>query len=247
MRQSIIIEDPRDYRNFGSGEGLKTFRVVVETSDLYVKATSYLKDETERLVHECRSLIKKSIEDRPQFLTSLVPIDSTSDESVVTFRMLEAGRKAGVGPMAAVAGAVADYVGRKLMNLSEEVIIENGGDLFIFVKRSIVVGIYAGSSPFSHKIGLKIGPTAIPVGVSTSSGKVGPSRSFGAAHAATILSNDPILADAVATGMGNRISRPADLGVACRWAMSVEGVSGCVGIVDDKMAALGNVELIPIN
>lgn len=247
MRQSIIIEDPRDYRDFGPSEDLKTFRVVVETSDLYVKATSHLQDETERLVHECRSLIKKSIEDRPQFLKSLVPIDPSSDESVVTFRMIEAGRKAGVGPMAGVAGAVADYVGRRLMDVSDEVIIENGGDLFIFVKRSIVVGIYAGSSPFSQKIGLKIGPTAIPIGVSTSSGRVGPSRSFGVAHAATIVSNDPILSDAVATGMGNRISQPADLGMACHWAMSIEGVSGCVGIVDDKMAALGNIELIPIN
>ncbi len=247
MTPPVIIEEPRDYRSFGSDEDLKTFRVIVETSDLYVKATSYLKDETERLIRECRTLIEKSIENHPQFLKSLTPVDSSGNESIVTHRMIEAARKAGVGPMAAVAGAVADYVGRRLIGVSDEIIVENGGDLFIFVKRSIVVGIYAGSSPFSQKIGLKIGPTAIPVGVSTSSGKVGPSKSFGTAHAATIVSNDPILADAVATAMGNRISRPADLGPACRWAMSVEGVSGCVAILDDKMAALGRIELIPIN
>ena len=247
MRPPVIIDEPRNYRSFGSDDYLKTFRVTVETSDLYVKATSYLQDETESLVRECRSLIEKSIKNRPQFLTSLIPIDSSADESIVTHRMIEAARKAGVGPMAAVAGAVADYVGRTLMGVSDEIILENGGDLFVFVKRSIVVGIYAGSSPFSRKIGLKIGPTVIPVGVSTSSGKVGPSRSFGKAHAATIVSNDSILADAVATAMGNRISQPADLEPACRWAMSVEGVTGCIGILDDKMAALGKIELVPIN
>lgn len=247
MRPSIIIEEPRNYRNFDSDKDLKAFRVTVETSDLYIKAKSYLPEEAERLIRECRSLVEKSIDRRPEFLKSLIPIDVTCDESVVTTRMIEATRKAGVGPMASVAGAVADYVGRGLMNISDEVLIENGGDLFIFVKRSIVVGIYAGSSPFSQKIGLKIEPTVIPLGISTSSGKVGPSKSLGEAHAATIASPDPILADAVATAMGNRISSSRDLRPACEWAMSVEGVTGCLGILDDKLAALGKIELVPIN
>ncbi len=247
MEPSIILEQPRDYRSFDSDADLKTFRVTVETSDLYVKANSFLQDETDRLIRECRSLIEKSIDLRPEFLKSLTPVDLSGDDSVVAARMIEASRKAGVGPMAAVAGAVAEYVGRGLMNFSDEVLIENGGDLFIFVKRTLIVGIYAGSSPFSRKIGLKIEPAIIPMGIGTSSGKVGPSKSFGKAHAATIVSHDPILADAVATGMGNRINRPDDLGPACHWAMSVDGVIGCLGILDDKMAALGKIELVPVN
>lgn len=247
MKPSILMEEPRLYRNFGPEDDFRSFRVTVDTSDLYVKALSSLEAETEGLIRECRSLIERSIERRPEFLKSLTPIETSPGESVVTTRMILAGRKAGVGPMAAVAGAVAEYVGRGLMNLSDEVMIENGGDLFVFVKRDIVVGVHAGSSPFSEKIGLKIEPTAIPVGISTSSGRVGPSRSFGKADAATVLSHDPTLADAVATALGNRISGTDDLGPACQWAMSIDGITGCLAILDDKMAALGKISLVPVS
>jgi ApbE superfamily uncharacterized protein (UPF0280 family) len=246
MKASILIEEPRSYRTFDTQDDFKSFRVTVETSDLYVKALSDLSSETEALVRECRALIERSIEQRAEFLTSYSPIEILSDESVVSARMIRAGQKAGVGPMASVAGAVAEYVGRGLMNLSDEVMIENGGDLFIFVKRNVVIGIYAGMSPFSEKIGLKIEPTVIPLGISTSSGLVGPSKSFGRANAATVLSHDPTLADAVATALGNRVKKFGDLGPACEWAMSIDGVMGCLAILEDKMAALGAVELVPV-
>ncbi|MDD3473614.1 MAG: UPF0280 family protein [Syntrophaceae bacterium] len=246
MRPSVIIEEPRSYRTFDPQQDLKSFRVTVETSDLYVKAFSELSEETQKLIHQCRSMIKRSIEARPEFMTSLVPIDVEPDESVVTTRMIKAGQKAGVGPMASVAGAVADYVGRGLLEFSSEVIVENGGDLFISVNRSIVVGVYAGSSPFSNKVGLKVGPTPVPLGIGTSSGTVGPSKSFGKADAATIVSHDPILADAAATALGNKIRTHRDISSACKWAMSLDGVIGCLAILGDKMAALGKVELVSI-
>lgn len=247
MRPLVVIEEPRSYRNFDSGEDLKSFRVTVETSDLFVKALHPLEAQTEALILQCRSLIEQSIELRLEFLKSLIPIQAHPEDSVVACRMIQASSKAGVGPMAAVAGAVAEYVGRGLMTHSDEVLIENGGDLFIFAKRKIVVGIYAGSSPFSNKIGLRIDSTPIPLGISTSSGRVGPSKSFGKADAATIVSSDPILADAVATATANRIIRHSDLASACQWAISIEGVRGCLTIMDDKMAALGDIELIAVN
>lgn len=247
MKPSVFIGQPRSYRTFESDQDLKSFRVTVETSDLYVKALFSLEAETERLIRECRALVERAIELRPEFLTSMEPLGTSPGDSILAARMIEAGRKAGVGPMASVAGAVANYVGRGLMELSEEVIIENGGDLFVSVNRSIVVGVYAGKSPFSQKIGLAIEPTPIPIGISTSSGSVGPSKSLGKADSATVLSYDPILSDAVATALGNRIRGHEELGLACQWAMSVEGVSGCLAIIDDKMAALGNIELTPIH
>ena len=149
-----ITFEPRRYRDYGSTEGFTTFRVVVETSDLYVKALGPLERETEYLIRECRAQIQAAIARRPEFLNSLEPLEEDPSDSPAVRRMIRAGRKAGTGPMAAVAGEVAEYVGRGLMEKSEEVIIENGGDLFIHVRRPVVVGLFAGASRFSGMVGI---------------------------------------------------------------------------------------------
>jgi hypothetical protein len=149
--------------------------------------------------------------------------------------------------MASVAGAVAEFVGRSLLRLSDEVIVENGGDVFIHVKRGVTVGVFFFFSFFTGKIGIKIGPTSLPVGVCTSSANVGPSTSFGRAEAATVVSFDSSLADAVATGLGNRVMKNSDLEPAVSWATNIDGVLGALAIMEDKMAISGDIELTPIN
>lgn len=238
--------EPRTYRGFEESADFKTFRVVVETSDLYVKALSYLEKETEHLIRECRSQIEAAIARRPAFLTSLEPLDEDPADSPAVLQMVRAAKKAGVGPMAAVAGEVAYYVGKGLQEKSPEVIIENGGDLFIHVNRSVVVGLFAGDSPFSGRIGLKVDPTPVSVGVCTSSATIGPSLSLGHADCATIVSRSVPLADAVATAMGNRVHKPADLKHAVEWAVSIPGVDGALAVLGDKIAALGEIELVPL-
>ena len=118
-----IVFQPRSYRDFDSTAVFTTFRVVVETSDLYVKALTNLEMETEQLVRECRSRIEAAIARRPEFLTSLEPLADDSADSAAAARMVRAGRKAGTGPMAAVAGEVAEYVGKRLLEKSAEVIV----------------------------------------------------------------------------------------------------------------------------
>ena len=241
-----IVFQPRFYRDFETTAGFTTFRVTVETSDLYVKALSKLEMETEQLVRECRGRIEAAIARRPEFLTSLEPLADDSADSAVAARMIRAGRKAGTGPMAAVAGAVAEHVGKGLLEKSAEVIVENGGDLFIHVARSVVIGLFAGESPFNGKIGLKIEPTPVSLGVCTSSATIGPSLSLGAADCATIVSRDTPLADAVATAMGNRVRKSADLKNAVDWATAITGVDGALVVLGDKIAARGEIELVPL-
>jgi ApbE superfamily uncharacterized protein (UPF0280 family) len=108
------------------------------------------------------------------------------------------------------------------------------------------VGLFAGNSPFSGKLGLLIRPFQTPLGVCTSSGTVGPSLSFGTADAATALAGDATLADAVATGMGNRVQSAEDLQAAVEWALTVPGVRGAVAVLGDRLAAKGEVELVKI-
>ena len=165
----------------------------------------------------------------------------------MVLRMIRAGKKAGTGPMAAVAGAVAEYVGQGLLKWSPEVIVENGGDIFLKIAEPVVVGLFAASSPFSGNIGIKVEPTPVSLGICTSSATVGPSVSFGRADAATIVSKDVALADAAASGLGNRVRRPADLKPAVEWAMGIAGVEGALVVLGDKIAALGDIELVPVS
>lgn len=241
-----VIYEPRTYRDFGDDGRFKTFRVVVETSDLYVKALSCLEKETESLVRKCRTQIEDAIARRPEFLKSFTPIDEDPVDAPVPRSMTRAARKAGTGPMAAVAGAVAEFVGRALLELSPEVIVENGGDIFLMVTRPVVVGLFAGDSPFTGRVGLNVGPTPLPLGICTSSGTVGPSISFGKADAAVIVSKDVSLADAVASGLGNRVRKPRDLKKAVEWAMTIQGVEGALAAIGNNFAALGDIELAPI-
>jgi uncharacterized protein len=242
----ITILEPRTYRSFEENDLFTNFRVVVETSDIYIMALKNLEAQAKALIIECRARIEDAIHRRAEFLTSFNPIDPDPLDSPVALRMITAGTKAGVGPMAAVAGAVAEYVGRYLLPMSSEIIIENGGDIFVHVKHPVVIGIHAGKSPLSDKIGVKIGPTVIPAGVCTSSGKIGPSTSLGKADAATVVSLDVSLADAVATGLGNRINAARDLESAVNWATNINGVVAALAIFEDKMAVSGDIELTPI-
>jgi len=243
----IIICEPRTYRSPEDKDGFTSFRVVVETSDLFIMALKNLSDQARNSTLECRAQIEDAIRRRPEFLTSYKPLKPDELDSPIVLRMINASRKAGVGPMASVAGAVAEFVGRNLLLLSDEVIVENGGDVFIHVKRGVTVGVFAGTSFFTGKIGIKIGPTSLPVGVCTSSAKVGPSTSLGRVDAATVVSFDSSLADAVATGLGNRVMKNSDLEPAVSWATNIDGVLGALAIMEDKMAISGDIELTPIN
>jgi uncharacterized protein len=241
-----VIHEPRTYRSFGDHERFKSFRVVIETSDLYVKAHSNLTKDTEQLIRKCRTQVEWAIAKREEFLTSLVPVDEGLSDGPVVLRMIMAAKKAGTGPMAAVAGAIAEFVGRELCRLSPEVIVENGGDIFLSVQAPVTVGLFAGESPFSGRVGLKVEATAIPLGICTSSAKVGPSLSLGTADAATVISPDVALADAVATGLGNRVHKHSDLKSAVEWALSIPGVIGALAVMGDKIAAQGDLELVSI-
>jgi uncharacterized protein len=143
--------------------------------------------------------------------------------------------------MAAVAGAVAEVVGRELMDNSEEIIIENGGDIWMRTTRPASVSIYPGGHYFDA-VALKIHPDRTPCGICTSSARIGLSFSFGKADAATVIAPGAALADAIATEVCNRVQSEetmedaADNGMRC-------GATGVVVIYRDRLAARGNVEL----
>jgi hypothetical protein len=238
----------RKYRETIAAEGLKTFSVVQEQSDLWIAADVELRAEAVRALAEARCAIKSYACRHPEFLSSLTPLPQAADAPEIVRHMLAAGEAAVVGPMAAVAGATAEWVGRALLAAgAHELAVENGGDIFTAFSRTRTVGIFAGNSPLSMKLGLKISPVRSPLGIATSSGTVGPSLSFGCADAALILADNSALADAAATALGNRVKNPEDISFALDFARKIEGVLGALVIVGEKMGVIGDLELANIS
>lgn len=243
-----VLPDPyadRTYRTEHAAKDLIYFRVTAEQTDLHIGARMSLEREATAAVLRVRELINEQIASRPRFKTSLEPLDGHGGEPEPIRRMLRAGTLASVGPMAAVAGAVAEYTGRALSEFSPEIIVENGGDVFLMGERERVVAIYAGESPMSGILGVKVRP-GDGLGVCTSSGTVGHSLSFGHADAALVVAKDCALADAAATRLGNLIKNDGDISGALDEIMSVKDVIGAVAIIGESFGAKGNLELIPL-
>jgi ApbE superfamily uncharacterized protein (UPF0280 family) len=146
--------------------------------------------------------------------------------------------------MASVAGAIAEYVGNDLLAFSRNVIVENGGDIFLNTDRDIKVAIYAGDSPLSYRVNLLLKAENMPLGVCTSSGTVGHSLSFGNADAVCVISKSSIMADAVATAIGNLVKSKNDIKIALERGIEIKSVSGILIIVGDTFGAIGEIELI---
>jgi ApbE superfamily uncharacterized protein (UPF0280 family) len=235
---------PRTYRHWVKGKDLVSFNVIVKETDLYIRAASNLKSKAYKLVLKYRESLENYIERNPVFQSSLEPLSVGNDAPLIVKTMAEASAKVGVGPMAAVAGAIAEFVGEELLCFTSEIIIENGGDIFIKSLKKRTVGIYAGSSPLTGKIGLEIEASATPIGICTSSGTVGHSLSFGKADAAIVLAKSPTLADAAATAIGNIVKESMDIEKAVDFAKGINELKGIVVIIGDKMGIWGDVKIV---
>lgn len=241
----------RHYRLSHTGSDLSYFNIRVKESDLAIGVDQ--KIHTDSLVSLCqhelirlRSELEYYIEMQPDFKTTFVPVELLPGAPEIARLMAGAALLAGVGPMAAVAGAFAQKIGEYLGQYSTEVIVENGGDIYLCSNQPRTVAIFAGESSFSNQIALKVDPEGRALGICTSSGTVGPSISLGKADAVLIRAASAALADAVASRAGNQVLDENDLMKAIEAAREVPGVEGVLVIKGDKMAAWGDIELVPI-
>jgi len=238
--------EPRTYRTRMARSGLTGFRVALKETDLWVLAARDCTREVREVVIQERQQLEAYIAGHPGFLTTLVPWPPDSFAPPVVREMIEAAAAVGVGSMAAVAGTLAARVGRHLAPLSPEVIVENGGDIYLAITQPATVALFAGKSPLSHRVGLNLDPALSPLGVCTSSATVGHSLSFGRADAACVLAKSAALADAAATALGNRVQGPDSIAPALEWIASVPEILGAVVVVGEKLGAWGQVELVPL-
>lgn len=234
----------RTYRNLSKREGLVAFTATVKETDLHIQAKSNLKKKAIRAVLKARNMIESYALIDPSFLTSFVPVKAKEGAPAIVMEMIRAGTLANVGPMAAVAGAIAEFTGKKLMKASNEVIVENGGDIFMHLEKDSVFAIHAGDSILSMKIGVHIQCRKRPVSLCTSSGTLGHSKSFGRADAATVLSHSCALADAAATAIGNIVQTGKDIESAMEMGAAIPGITGIIIIKGENLGAWGDLELV---
>ncbi|MCK5098964.1 MAG: UPF0280 family protein [Desulfobacteraceae bacterium] len=236
----------RTYRANVLKSDLTSFNITSKETNLHIQADSDLTQEAIQAVLKCRNYIEQYISQHPDFKTSLVPINIKGIAPQIINEMINAGKAAKVGPMAAVAGAVAEYTGHALLDKSNEVIVENGGDIFIKSNTETVFTIYANKSPLSMKTGILIEKREGPYALCTSSGTVGHSISYGSADAVTILSNSASLADAVATSLANLIKKPDDIEKVINYGKKIKNILGIIIIKDKNIGLWGNLKLVKL-
>lgn len=232
----------RSYRNHLHSPELFSFEVKVKETDLFINAESDLSDHTRTSVIKFRNHIEEYARIHKGFIESFSPLPEDDLAPPIVREMLRAAKAAGVGPMAAVAGAMAQSVGKELRAKSPQVIVENGGDIYANINRDLRVGIFAADSPLSNKLVLKIKPSDMPISICTSSATVGHSISLGKADAVCVLSQSAALADAAASAVGNSVKKASDIKRAIEIGSRIEGVLGIVVVMGKEMGAFGIVE-----
>ena len=240
-----MSHQPRAYRNYMQKQGLVSFSVAVKETDLHIQADRDLENYARERVLLHRDVLEKYTVRYPEFAATLTPWTRDDPMPAIVEDMVLASRRTGVGPMAAVAGAIASWVGADLLDRSEEVIVENGGDVFLKTFSPVTIGIHAGESSPASGMLMRAGGGDAPVGVCTSSGTIGHSTSFGKSDAVCVLSGSCTLADAAATAIGNRVRTGDDIRTAIEWGRKIEEVQGLVVVAGGKVGAWGDVELVP--
>lgn len=236
--------EERIYRELHNSKDLHKYEVVIQESDLMISSDIIKKDEIFEILSKYRKTIRNACRIHKGFENSLVPLDIESNEIIIK-QMLNASKIANVGPMAAVAGSISEYVGKEAISLGlvNQIIVENGGDIYISSNVDRKILIYAGESPFSNRIGINIKKELMPVGVCTSAGTIGHSLSFGKADAVVVVSKDTSLADAMATSIGNIVKGKEFIQNGIDFAKSVDGILGILIIVEEQLGIWGNIEI----
>lgn len=241
---------PRTYRSQFNTQRFKGFQVQHLETDLWIgiDPASFRTEMQELALNKTKTLrteLDEYIKQEPFFKKSLKPFQPSKTAPKEAIEMAVAAEKAGIGPMSAVAGLFARDVGEEIIsNFSvTELLVENGGDIFAFLKDEIVISVFAGDSPLSERIGLVIPADHEKLGICTSAGTVGPSLSYGKADAVVVVCEDVLLADAFATAFGNKVKSPANIEKVINQSGKYAEILSLLIICEDKIGIKGENEI----
>ncbi|MGL5682072.1 MAG: UPF0280 family protein [Marinifilaceae bacterium] len=240
----------RTYRNLPSDGRWHHFEVKFKEIDLWIAVpkgefTQQMPIFAQTLIEQQRVMLDNYLLKDKAYLTALTPYKALAHAPAMLKAMESVAQKTGIGPMSAVAGAFAAFVGTGIKQRFgvNEILVENGGDIYADIQHSIDIAVFAGTSPLSQRIGLNIKPEQAPLGICTSAGTVGPSLSFGNADAVMIVCKDTLLADSYATRFANAIHQPEDIPSVMEQIGEIPEIMAAIIVKDDKMAVSGCFEL----
>lgn len=213
-----------------------------ETSVVIVADEKYIKT-AEDAIFEARGIIIGKIEEDGFFKDTLEPYPSQKNDHEIIRMMCDASVLAGVGPMAGVAGAVAYHAVKKMKDEGAKyAVVENGGDIALFIDENTTVALYTGNSKLEG-IGLSVEKRDGIFGICSSSAKIGPSISLGGSDVCTVISGNVVLADACATALGNLVDAPdpEKMSESVEKIGKIEGIDGCLALCGEYFASYGNV------
>jgi hypothetical protein len=244
------LYEPRTYRQQFNPERFFSFLINYRETDLWIgiDPCSY-KPEIEKIalkkVVSLRDKLDSFIKSNQKFAISLLPISLKKDSLPEAEEMANQAALAGIGPMSAVAGLFAQEVGKEIIsNFSvNEMVVENGGDIFFLLKEKLVLSVFAGNSALSEKVAVVIPAEKTPIGVCTSAGTVGPSKSFGKADAVMVACKSTTLADTLATAFGNKVTNGSQISSVLKLSEEFPDILSLVIICDGKLGIKGNFEV----
>ncbi len=195
-----------------------------------------------REIRRQRNLLEDYLRRQPEFRTALAPLPLLPGAPEVAVRMQAASALTGVGPMAAVAGAMAQLAAEAALGEgAAEAIVENGGDIYLSSPQPVLIALYPGPGELAGRLALEVQPGEMPLAVCSSSGRLGHSFSFGDCDLATVVARDAALADAAATLAGNLVRRESDLPAALERVAGLPGVSGLLLVKGRKVGMAGRL------
>ena len=220
------------------------YTVTYKAADIYFCSSRPLeKDKLKERLFAYYTQIEEYIAAHPLFLSSLSPLDFDDNAPAIIKTMLSAGKKAGIGPFSAVAGAVALYIGKELFKPKEELVIENGGDVFLATANPKRVLLQLGRASKIKQVEIVIPPRKENFGMGSSSAKIGHSLNFGSADLVTVIAKNSAYADSFATAFSNQIKNKKDLEEISAFARREEDIYGFVAVLGNSVACWGDIEI----
>jgi len=223
------VSGKRTYRTFAHREAV--FRICCDRFDAV----------TAEIVHQ-RRILEHYIERHPEFGSSLEPLTLHDDAPEVARRMAQAARLVGVGPMAAVAGAMAQCAAEAGLAVGAgEVVVENGGDIYLRAEQPVTIALHTGTAELGDRLAFSLRPDDTPISICSSSGKMGHSMSLGDCDLATVVASQAALADAAATEAANLVTAIGEVDAALQRIAAIDGVDGVLIVKGDRVGLAGKL------
>jgi ApbE superfamily uncharacterized protein (UPF0280 family) len=215
----------------------ETITTIIAEKDTYIETAK-------REIQKRRKEIEQFIQNDEFFEATLKPYNCSIKDPEIIRKMCASSEKLNVGPMATVAGIIAEYAVEAMVAKGVKyAVVDNGGDIAIFSNRVVNVGIYTGIQ-CTEKLAFQVLPKNRILGICTSSGKIGHSLSFGNTDAVTVISHNVALADAAATALGNVVYSRQDVKNAFKIFNGIDEIIGATAIIGDKIGLWGDVPQI---